>query len=64
MASDLRIAEIKEALEDARYVPVRTQPILDIIYEEAAGFFAGAKSIDDTIKVINNRVQVYLDEGH
>ncbi len=59
-----RIEGIKEILEDARFVPVRTQPILDIIYEEVWGYFGGTKSIDDTVRVINNRVQVYLDEGH
>ena len=58
-----RIAEIKEALEDARYAPVRTQPILDIIYEEAGGYFSGTKEIDETIRVISNRVQLYLDEN-
>lgn len=36
-----RAAEFKEIVEDARYVTVRTQPILDIIYEEAGGFCRG-----------------------
>ena len=57
-----RIEELKEVLEDARFVPIRTKPILDIICEEAAGYFGGGKSINETIDVINNRVQVYLDE--
>lgn len=58
-----RIAEIKEILENARFEPIRTRPILDIIYEEAQGYFNGTKDIDETIEVINNRVQVFLDEG-
>ena len=57
-----RIEELKEVLEDARFVPIRTKPILDIICKEAAGYFGGGKSINETIDVINNRVQVYLDE--
>lgn len=39
-----RIAELKKVLEDARYAPVRTQPILDIIYQEAqASVYKGYK---------------------
>ncbi len=57
-----RIEELKEVLEDARFTPIRIKPLLDIIYEEAAGYFGGVKSIDETIGVINNRVQVLLDE--
>ncbi len=59
-----RIQELKEVLEDARFSSIRTQPILDIIYEEAGGYFSGTKEIDETIRVISNRVQLYLDENH
>ena len=58
-----RIQELKEVLEDARFSTIRTQPILDIIYEEAGGYFSGTKEIDETIRVISNRVQLYLDEN-
>lgn len=60
--TDERIVRLKEILEDARFAPFHTQPILNIIYEEASGYFGGVKNIEDTIDVINNRVQNYLDE--
>jgi ABC-type glycerol-3-phosphate transport system substrate-binding protein len=60
--TDDRIAEYLAALENARVLPFRTQPILDIIYEEAGAYLNGAKSIEDVSKIIQNRVQLYLDE--
>ncbi|MCM1056297.1 MAG: extracellular solute-binding protein [Firmicutes bacterium] len=36
--------------------------IQNIISEEAAGYFSGQVDIDDTVKKIQNRVQLYLDE--
>ena len=60
--NDERINELREVAESARFTPIRTQPILDIVYEEASGYFNGTKSIDEVITVINSRVQVCLDE--
>ena len=60
--NDERINELREVAESARFTPIRTQPILDIVYEEASGYFNGTKSIDEVIAVINSRVQVFLDE--
>lgn len=36
--------------------------IYAIVYEEAQAFFAGDKSAEETAKIIQNRVQLYLDE--
>ena len=58
------IEEYMETLEDARPYPIRTAPILDIISEEAADYFNGSKSAAEVGKVVTNRVQTYLDEGH
>ena len=38
------------------------QNILDIVASECSAFFAGAKSIDETIAMIQNRVSLYLAE--
>lgn len=54
--------EIARYLEDARSLPIRTQPLIMIIQEEAADYFNGIKSEDEVIKMIENRVQLYLDE--
>ena len=38
------------------------QNILDIVAEECGGFFAGAKTIDETVNMIQNRVSLYIAE--
>ena len=37
--------------------------IMNIIYEEAESFFRGQKTAEDVVGLIQNRVQLYLDEG-
>lgn len=62
---DLReetVKEIESILEDVRHRPLRTEPIQEIICEEAAYYFNGSKSIEEVVKVIQNRVQLYLNE--
>ena len=55
-------AEYRKAIEEARPYPIRTVPILNIIQEEAAEYFGGAKSVEEVSRVVTNRVQLYLDE--
>lgn len=59
----------EEQLEDlnalfarAVFFPWRTEEILSIIEEETALYFDGSKGMEETIAVIQNRVQLYLDE--
>lgn len=54
--------EYIDAAENARMLPVRTEPLLDIICEEAASYFNGSKGVEETAEVIQNRVQLYLNE--
>ncbi len=54
--------EFKERIEDARPLPFRTAPLLDIILEEAEDYFSGSKNAEEVSGVINRRVQLYLDE--
>ena len=61
--SDERVAEFRAMLEDARPLPIRTAPLLDIIAEEAEYYFDGTKSIEEVTAVIQNRVQLYMDEN-
>ena len=37
--------------------------IRSIISEEAAAFYAGQKTVEETAKVIQSRVQLYVDEN-
>ena len=42
---------------------VNTNPkILEIVLEEAAGYFEGQKSADEVCKSIQNRITMYLAE--
>lgn len=61
--SEEKLTEYRETIQEARPLPLRTRPILTIILEEAEDYFNGSKSVDEITKVINNRVQLYLDEG-
>lgn len=60
--SEEKVEAYKKAIEDARALPIRTAPILTIIQEEAKDYFNGSKSAEEISRVINNRVQLYLDE--
>ncbi len=60
--TDEMLVEFRERIEDARPLPFRTVPLLDIILEEAEDYFNGFKSAEEVSGVINRRVQLYLDE--
>lgn len=38
------------------------EDIYTIVEEEAQGYFAGTKSLEQTVATIQNRVQLYIDE--
>lgn len=56
------IAEISQNAQKARYAPYDNSEILDIILEETEPFFAGEKTKEEVIGIIQNRVQIMLDE--
>ncbi|MBD5536210.1 MAG: extracellular solute-binding protein [Lachnospiraceae bacterium] len=58
-----KIEAYRKMLEGACPYPIRTLPILDIIYEEAADYFNGSKSLDEVCGIMENRVQLYLNES-
>lgn len=58
-----RIAEYMAMLEDTRFLPTATKPLLEIIYEETQYYFNGAKSFEETAEIINNRVSLYIKEN-
>ncbi len=57
------VEKLEAYLEDARFLPIRIQPIIDIIKEEAQDYFEGIKDIDQVRDVIENQVQLYLNEN-
>lgn len=46
-------------------VPMPDYPsrISAILWEELDGYFSGIRNVEDTVDIIQNRVQLYLDEG-
>lgn len=61
-----RLEEYFQALENTRELTtvasIRMRPILRIIQEEAEAYFEGVKSLEETIDVINNRANLYVEE--
>lgn len=60
--TEKRKEELTAALEDARPAPLRTQPLVNIVVEEARSYFSGDKTIEEVCDMIQNRVQLYLNE--
>ena len=48
---------------NARPIRKELEPIKEIIEEEMEAFLAGQKTAEETAKVIDSRVQIYLDEN-
>ncbi len=56
------IEQLKTLIFRAGHVPGYQEPVMAIIREEAAAYFAGDKDARETARIIDSRVQVYLDE--
>lgn len=52
---------ILQLIDQAKPVNLGITQVLEIIDEEAAGYFEGQKTVDEVAKVIQNRVQLYVD---
>lgn len=57
-----KVEQVRRILEDAQMPSLKTEPILDLICEDAEAYFSGTKSIEEVTPIIQNRVQLYLDE--
>lgn len=54
---------IMELVNVAKQVSTSNTEILKIINEDAAGFFSGQRTVDDVVKSIQSRVQIYVSEN-
>ena len=57
--------EKQQAIYLAEHLEPRPQEVYEvrtIISEEAAGYFEGKRSVEETMEILHNRVQLYLDE--
>lgn len=50
-------------METAKPASYGSEDILKIINEEAGVFYSGQKTVDDTVKVIQSRIQMYVSEN-
>ena len=53
---------MREMIETTQSGAQMAPEILNIILEEAAGYFEGHKSPEDVASIVQNRVQLYLNE--
>lgn len=56
------VIELRQLLSEARTLPYKIKPLLAIIEEETAYYFDGAKSMEEVVALVQNRVQLYLNE--
>lgn len=56
------LEEYLECMDNCVPLPVRSGDVLKIINEEIDYYFDGARNLDQTIDVLQRRVQLYLDE--
>lgn len=52
---------VLQLIDQAKPVSLGITQILEMINEDAAGYFEGQKSVDEVVKIIQNRVQLYVD---
>ena len=58
-----RVAALEEMMDSAVADTMEYQTIRTMVVEEAQAYFAGDKTLEDTCRIIQSRVQLYLDEN-
>lgn len=56
-------AVIRELIQKARPTTANHEQITEIILEEAGAYFAGQKSVEEVITVMQNRINIYVSEN-
>ena len=62
-ATDEDAALLRDMIENAEVAKTLDGPVMDIIAGEMPAYFAGEKSLDETIKIIQKRVNLYVEEN-
>ncbi|MGM9625133.1 MAG: hypothetical protein ACI3XM_05440 [Eubacteriales bacterium] len=55
-------AELLSIFENVTLVADRDTEIIDLIREDVSAYFSGAKSLEDTVSVVQSRVSIYISE--
>ncbi|NBJ92009.1 extracellular solute-binding protein [bacterium 1xD42-62] len=61
-ATKEQVDRVREMIETTQSGAGMDQEVLNIILEEASGYFSGQKTPEDVASVVQNRVQLYLNE--
>lgn len=61
-ATQEEIARFDELVNDTRAISLYDQALYNIVYEAAGPYFAGHKTMEETIALVENRVNLYLNE--
>ena len=56
------IETLRYMIDNAKYIINKKSAVMDIVDEEFYNFLEGSRSAQDTARIINQRVQIYLDE--
>lgn len=56
------IKQVIDMYDDGKSRPRKAEKILDIVQEEAENYFAGIKTKEEVIEIIQNRVRLFLNE--
>ena len=54
--------KVRSAFQEGVYLGDEEYDLLSILDEEVIPYFKGDKELDDVVKIIQNRIQLYLDE--
>jgi len=60
--SQQQIDQVMALLNQTTQLYVWDETVIDMITEETLPFFAGDRSVDETVRIIQSRVQMYLSE--
>jgi multiple sugar transport system substrate-binding protein len=62
-ATEQEIDKLRTMISEAKPLDAGISVIMNIIQEESAAFFAGQKTLDEVVELIQNRAQLYVREN-
>ena len=62
--SQQELDKFTKLLTESDTVSDSNEDIMKIINDEASGYFSGTKSLDETVSLIQNRVNIYMSEHY
>lgn len=62
-ASQEQVDMYTDLVNSTKKVQDYDESLMEIVQEEAKTYFAGEKSLDETVKIIQNRIETYVNEN-